>query len=229
MLVFFTKNILFSTLIWAWEYSCKLTTCSKSWNEVFYSNNTFNVRCSRLLYSETKLEQEKKYEMLKKRIYSLLDESDDAFGERLNALAHDDLFRKQFNKLVLREVSKKEINNLMQCKNHQKQHDACNFEHNIKKKSDTSKHYDNVVKHKNPTKLSKKASSKFKSDLFHINYINNVHSVKFRHIVEAFSYLKKKNKVLYAAMSIITVYALFMFFILIISVSILFYIFLISM
>ncbi|GAB69863.1 hypothetical protein PCYB_006120, partial [Plasmodium cynomolgi strain B] len=56
-------------------------------------------------------------------INNLLNEDDNAFGERLNALAHDDHFRKQFNVLIADDLFQKRFKEVIQDKHFQKQFD----------------------------------------------------------------------------------------------------------
>ncbi|KMZ81284.1 hypothetical protein PVIIG_02711 [Plasmodium vivax India VII] len=153
----------------------------------------------RILQGEVDLERQQRYAALQKRIKVLLDEDDNAFGERLNALAKNDHFRKQFNTLLHDDLFKRRCGELIQSENIQKNFNALKnndkFENqsfppmhdsnnHVEENSDPFKYYNNLeeyfdeLKSKNDNKekiiyeLKRESSYKGKQN-GHLKHINH--------------------------------------------------------
>ncbi|GAB69876.1 hypothetical protein PCYB_006250 [Plasmodium cynomolgi strain B] len=86
-----------------------------------------------LTATERNRTREQNYVNVQKSIKTLLDEDDNAFGERLNKLAYDDNFRLQFNELLKPDLFKKPCNKLMQDVHFQKYSNKLNSNNNFEK------------------------------------------------------------------------------------------------
>ncbi|KAI4837492.1 hypothetical protein MKS88_003966 [Plasmodium brasilianum] len=67
MLIFFTKDFIFTCLIWAFKYSDESPNYYKSLNKEMNRNNILNVKFNRLLCSETRSSVEDKYKFSKEK------------------------------------------------------------------------------------------------------------------------------------------------------------------
>ncbi|SBS92679.1 Plasmodium exported protein, unknown function [Plasmodium malariae] len=176
--------------------------CNNKCSQIYKSNVIFR----RTLNSEIDISEEK-YGKLKERIFNILDESDDAFAERLKGLEHDDLFRKRFKELIVRDISEQKLNHSLQHKKIQK-HDAFNYEHNLKKKYHPLKHYNSAEKYKNVPKFSKTVNSQIEIDTFPKSSKKKRYAVKHPGIAEQLLQFTKKHKILSSLLFIVILKAI---------------------
>ncbi|KAI4840524.1 hypothetical protein MKS88_001252 [Plasmodium brasilianum] len=110
------------------------------------------------------------------------DESTEAFQRNICSLHHNKLFQ-EYNKSTCGDISSPEEYNYMMENSEFQEHGEFDFEYNLKEKSPTLKHYDNIHNNKNLYNSLKKLYSKDVSPLCYIkssnkfnfsNYINKM-------------------------------------------------------
>ncbi|CAA9988050.1 Plasmodium exported protein, unknown function [Plasmodium knowlesi strain H] len=93
-------------------------------------NSTLHTAHGRILKGDIEPETQQRYKALKERIIDLLDEDDESFRDRLNALTHDGIFREEYDELM--------------------------SEYTLEKLSNALKRYDDFEKRVNPFKNNKR-------------------------------------------------------------------------
>ncbi|SBS92606.1 Plasmodium exported protein, unknown function [Plasmodium malariae] len=106
------KFFYFTLLIWLVQYSYEVATSSTSWNKIIKLNNISDVRVSRLLYGETDLYDQQRYQSLKEKAKHIEKEDEYIFGKRLNKLLQSDGIKEQFKKNMYNEELQKTSDSL---------------------------------------------------------------------------------------------------------------------
>ncbi|ANQ10567.1 Uncharacterized protein PCOAH_00048140 [Plasmodium coatneyi] len=111
---FFTITLTVTLFISTWRHIYDSLSTANAWDKrVLPQNITLHTGPGRILRGDIEPETQQQYTALKERIINLLDEDDESFRERLNALAQDDHFRKQFNALMRDGLSQKGGNKII--------------------------------------------------------------------------------------------------------------------
>ncbi|KAI4841327.1 hypothetical protein MKS88_000567 [Plasmodium brasilianum] len=96
--VSFINIVSFTILIWISQCSYESTTSGKSWNKNIILYNVSDARVNRILIGETDVNFRQNYSFLKEKAMHLLDEDDDIFANKLNALIQNGDFQENYKK-----------------------------------------------------------------------------------------------------------------------------------
>ncbi|SBT85917.1 Plasmodium exported protein, unknown function [Plasmodium malariae] len=171
MIIFFIRSFIFSCLIWIFKYSDESNIYDKTRNKELNINNILNIKYSRLLSSEIRASLEDKHKCLKEKIYDLKGKSTASFKKKPYALKQNNLFQEEDNESIYNDTYQEELNDFMPRKK-PKKHGASNVKNNLKEKSPTLKHYNNIQNNKNIHKSLKKLYSEIDSSLDNISSSN---------------------------------------------------------
>ncbi|SCO92874.1 Plasmodium exported protein, unknown function [Plasmodium malariae] len=171
----FTKVFIFPCLIWTLKYFYEKTICDKSWNKELNRNNVLNVKFRRLLNIETVESVRDKFKLLKKKIINLEGESAEAFKKKTYVLQNNKHFHEDKKSPYIDASSYDEFNYLMKNSDFDELGEF-DFEPNLKQKSPTLEHYDNIQYNCQPKSL-KKLHSKYDSNLHHFRSNNKYNSM----------------------------------------------------
>ncbi|SBT85524.1 Plasmodium exported protein, unknown function [Plasmodium malariae] len=179
MIIFFIRAFIFSCLIWIFKYSDESNICDKTRNKKLNINNILNIKYSRLLSSEIRAFLEDKHKCLKEKIYDLKGKSTASFEKKPYALKQYNFFQEEDNESIYNDTYQEELNYFMPRKKPQNLGDF-NVKHNLKEKSFTVKHYNNIQNNKNLHKSSKKLYSEndSSSDLINSSNKRNCNIIK---------------------------------------------------
>ncbi|SCN12535.1 Plasmodium exported protein, unknown function [Plasmodium malariae] len=187
----FTKVFIFSCLIWTLKYFYEKTICDKSWNKELNRNNVLNVKFRRLLSSETVESVRDKFKLLKKKIINLEGESAEVFKKKTYVLQNNKHFHEDKKSPYSDSSSYDEFNYLMKNSEFDELGEF-DFEPNLKQKSPTLEHFDNIQYNYQPKSL-KKLHSKYDSNLHHFRPNNTYNSMNSEGVREAnINYNKKQ-------------------------------------
>ncbi|SCO69588.1 Plasmodium exported protein, unknown function [Plasmodium vivax] len=142
-MITFRKAFALSLLVSIWQCYDESAGANTPHHNESKLNNSLNKNFGRILH-----ERKIRNADLKKRINNLLNEDDNTFGERLNALAHDEHFRKQFNVLIRDDLFQKRFKEVIQDKHFQKQFDILKNNRISDDLQDFTPLYDNDSVHK---------------------------------------------------------------------------------
>ncbi|KAI4838062.1 hypothetical protein MKS88_003485 [Plasmodium brasilianum] len=195
MIIIFIRAFIFSCLIWIFKYSDESNICDKSRNKELNINNILNIKYSRLLSSEIRASLEDKHKCLKEKIYDLKGKSTASFEKKPYALKQNNFFQEEDNESIYNDTYQEELNYFMPRKKPQK-HGASNVKNNIKEKSSTLKHYNNIQNNKNLHKSLKKLYSGNDSSLDHINSSNKRNCIINEDKINAIINYQKKHPVI---------------------------------
>ncbi|CAA9990292.1 Plasmodium exported protein, unknown function [Plasmodium knowlesi strain H] len=107
---------------------------ANTWNKRTHpQNSALHTAHGRILKGDIEPETQERYKALKERIIDLLDEDDESFRDRLNALTHDDYFRKQYNVFIREDLSQKLCKKFILDKPSQKHFNILNSNNNLEK------------------------------------------------------------------------------------------------
>ncbi|SBT85638.1 Plasmodium exported protein, unknown function [Plasmodium malariae] len=171
MIIIFIRALIFSCLIWIFNYSVVSNICDKTRNKELNINNILNIKYSRLLSSEIRASLEDKHKCLKEKIYDLKGKSTASFEKKPYALKQYNFFQEEDNESIYSDTYQEELNYFMPRKKPQKL-GASNVKHNLKEKSSTLKHYNNIQNNKNLHKSLKTLYSENDSPLDNISSCN---------------------------------------------------------
>ncbi|KAI4833885.1 uncharacterized protein MKS88_000251 [Plasmodium brasilianum] len=171
MIIIFIRVFIFSCLIWIFKYSDESNIYDKTRNKELNRNNILNIKYSRLLSSEIRASLEDKHKCLKEKIYDLKGKSTASFEKKPYALKQYNFFQEEDNESIYNDTYQEELNYFMPRKKPQKI-GASNVKNNLKEKSSTLKHYNNIQYNKNLHKSLKKLYSENDSSSDHINSSN---------------------------------------------------------
>ncbi|SCO92905.1 Plasmodium exported protein, unknown function [Plasmodium malariae] len=106
----FINIFAFTILVFVCHYSYETNTFGKLCITNINQNNTSNIRASRLLYSETDIDFNKRYNYLKKNALKIVNEDEYNFGNKLNTLLGNFYLPKEFKTLLFDEKVQKSLN-----------------------------------------------------------------------------------------------------------------------
>ncbi|KAI4839234.1 hypothetical protein MKS88_001778 [Plasmodium brasilianum] len=172
MIIFFIRAFIFSCLIWIFKYSDESNICDKTRNKELNRNNILNIKYSRLLSTEISASLEDKHKCLKEKIYDLKGKSTASFKKKPYALKQNNLFQEEDNESIYDDNTYQEELNYFMPRIKPQKLGASNVKHNLKKKSSTLKHYNNIQNNKNLHKSLKKLYSENDSSLDNISSSN---------------------------------------------------------
>ncbi|SBT00920.1 Plasmodium exported protein, unknown function [Plasmodium malariae] len=141
--------------------------CDKTRNKELNRNNILNIKYSRLLSSEIRASMEDKHKCLKEKICDLKGKCTASFEKKPYALRKNNFFQED-NESIYNYTYQEELNYFIPRKKPQK-HGASNVKNNLKEKSPTLKHYNNIQNNKNIHKSLKKLYSENDSSLDNIS------------------------------------------------------------
>ncbi|SCN45370.1 Plasmodium exported protein, unknown function [Plasmodium malariae] len=150
---------------------CMSNICDKTRNKELNRNKILNIKYSRLLSSEIRASLEDKHKCLKEKIYDLKGKSIASFEKKPYALKQYNFFQEEDNESIYNDTYQEELNYFMPRKKPQKI-GASNVKNNLKEKSPTLKHYNNIQNNKNIHKSLKKLYSENDSSLDNISSSN---------------------------------------------------------
>ncbi|SCP03047.1 Plasmodium exported protein, unknown function [Plasmodium malariae] len=171
MIIFFIRAFIFSCLIWIFKYSDESNICDKTRNKELNINNILNIKYSRLLSSEIRASLVDKHKCLKEKIYDLKRKSTASFEKKPYALKQDNFFQEEDNESIYNYTYQEELNYFIPRKKPQK-HGASNVKNNLKEKSPTLKHYNNIQNNNKLYKSLEKLYSGNDSSLDNISSSN---------------------------------------------------------
>ncbi|KAI4833791.1 uncharacterized protein MKS88_000211 [Plasmodium brasilianum] len=215
MIIFFIRAFIFSCLIWIFKYSVESNICDKTRNKELNINNILNIKYSRLLSSEIRASLEDKHKCLKEKIYDLKGKSTASFEKKPYALKQYNFFQEEDNESIYNDTYQEELNYFMPRKKPQNLVDF-NVKHNLKEKSPTVKHYNNIQNNKNLHKSSKKLYSENDSSSDLISSSNKRNCIINKDKINAFINNQQKHPVKYAIAHALFMLILLVFFPLII-------------
>ncbi|SBT85790.1 Plasmodium exported protein, unknown function [Plasmodium malariae] len=172
MIIFFIRAFIFFCLIWIFKYSDESNICDKTRNKELNRNNILNNKYSRLLSTEISASLEDKHKCLKEKIYDLKGKSTASFEKKPYALKQNNLFQEEDNESIYDDNTYKEELNYFMPRIKPQKLGASNVKHNLKEKSSTLKHYNNIQNNKNLHKSLKKLYSENDSSLDNISSSN---------------------------------------------------------
>ncbi|VUZ95527.1 Plasmodium exported protein, unknown function [Plasmodium vivax] len=130
----FIITLTVTLFISTWNHLYDSLTTANTWDKrIFPQNSTLHTAPGRILKGDIELGTQQRFKELKERIINLLDEDDESFKERFNALTHDGIFRKEYDELMT--------------------------EYNLEKLSNALKRYDDFEKRVNPFKNNRRKKS----------------------------------------------------------------------
>ncbi|SBT88055.1 Plasmodium exported protein, unknown function [Plasmodium malariae] len=215
MIIFFIRSFIFSCLIWIFKYSDESNIYDKTRNKEFNINNILNIKYSRLLSSEIRASLEEKHKCLKEKIYDLKGKSTASFEKKPYALKQYNFFQEEDNESIYNDTYQEEMNYFMPRIKPQKI-GAFNVKHNLKEKSPTLEHYNNIQNNKNLHKSLKKLYLENDSSSDHISSSNKRNCIINKDKINAFINNQQKHPVKYAIAHALFMFILVMFFPLII-------------
>ncbi|SBT00350.1 Plasmodium exported protein, unknown function, partial [Plasmodium malariae] len=174
-------------------------------------NNILNIKYSRLLSTEISASLEDKHKCLKEKIYYLKGKSTASFEKKPYALRKNNFFQEEDNESIYNDTYQEELNYFMPRKKPQK-HGASNVKNNIKEKSSTLKHYNNIQNNKNLHKSLKKLYSENDSYLDHINSSNKRNCIINEDKIDAIINYQRKHPVKSAILFFFTIIIALAFF-----------------
>ncbi|CAA9990608.1 Plasmodium exported protein, unknown function [Plasmodium knowlesi strain H] len=145
MFLFRKLFLIFYFLIWILQHHDESTAFGIQCNVGSSINISPNETCDRVLRVKEKESNSKrriKNTDLKERIKTLLDEDDNTFAEKLNAIVNDDEFRKQMNVLIHKNTSGKMLFRSTQEKGLKRNFYPYNSRGNYEENTDQFENYD---------------------------------------------------------------------------------------
>ncbi|SBT01105.1 Plasmodium exported protein, unknown function, partial [Plasmodium malariae] len=164
----------------------------KTRNKEFNINNILNIKYSRLLSSEIRASLEEKHKCLKEKIYDLKGKSTASFKKKPYALKQNNLFQEEDNESIYDDNTYQEELNYFMPRIKPQKLGASNVKHNLKEKSPTLKHYNNIQNNKNLPKFLKKFNPENDSTLRHIYSCNKYNSLNYEDKIKDNKYYKQK-------------------------------------
>ncbi|ANQ07916.1 hypothetical protein PCOAH_00019460 [Plasmodium coatneyi] len=98
---FFIITLTVTLFISTWKHLYDSRTTANTWDKrALPQNSTLHTAPGRILKGDIEPGTQEQYKDIKERIINLLDEDDESFKERFDALAHDGIFRKEYDGLM---------------------------------------------------------------------------------------------------------------------------------
>ncbi|KAI4841526.1 uncharacterized protein MKS88_000064 [Plasmodium brasilianum] len=139
----FPNIFIFTILVWICQNSYESNNSGKTCHKKTNLNNAPNARVSRILIGETDVNFQQKYLTLKEKAMHLLDEDDDHFANKLNALIQNFGLQENYKKGVYNNSFQKPSNSLKYRDNSKKSHyDSMTFDSDLESLSDLSTYDD---------------------------------------------------------------------------------------
>ncbi|SCP03062.1 Plasmodium exported protein, unknown function [Plasmodium malariae] len=211
MIIFFIRAFIFSCLIWIFKYYDESNICDKTRNKELNINNILNIKYSRLLSSEIRASLEDKHKCLKEKIYDLKGKSTASFEKKPYALKQNNFFQEEDNESIYNYTYQEELNYFIPRKKPQK-HGASNVKNNLKEKSSTLKHYNNIQNNKNIHKSLKKLYSENDSSLDNISSSNKRNCIIKKNKINFSTSYDRKRPVRSAILFLFTMHIALAFF-----------------
>ncbi|SBS94352.1 hypothetical protein PMALA_043110 [Plasmodium malariae] len=185
--------------------------CDKTHNKELNRNNILNIKYSRLLSSEIRASLEDKHKCLKEKIYDLKGKSTASFEKKPYALKQYNFFQEEDNETIYNDTYQDELNYFMSRNKPQNLGDF-NVKHNLKEKSPTVKHYNNIQNNKNLHKSLKKLYSENDSSLDHISSCNKRNCIINKNKINFSVNYNQKHPFISAILFLLTMIIAIMFF-----------------